>query len=302
MEERKILQIDQEFKELIPPLSKEEFNLLEENILKFGCIDPICTWNNTIIDGHNRYSICTKHNLKFNIQAFNFELREEAKDWICANQLGRRNISDETRKYLIGKRYEMEKILLNNPGGKNQYSKIYKENEEIKEERDRIHRPVTAIKLGKEYNVSTRTVLTYANYSKAIDKLNTEEPDLTQKILNGEIIVPQNQVIRISKLSPKIKNKIQKYLKKETNSTDYLIKPKTVANEKKYKIKEMPEYDPNAELVSLSFTIPSWIESLDRVLSLSKYKTATKDVKNKVKKELHNLEFSIGTMLLALEE
>ena len=302
MEERKILQIDQEFKELIPPLTKEEFNLLEENILKFGCIDPICTWNNTIIDGHNRYSICTKHNLKFNIQAFNFELREEAKDWICANQLGRRNISDETRKYLIGKRYEMEKILLNNPGGKNQYSKIYKENEEIKEERDRIHRPVTAIKLGKEYNVSTRTVLTYANYSKAIDKLNTEEPDLTQKILNGEIKVPQNQVIRISKLSPKIKNKIQKYLKKETNSTDYLIKPKTVANEKKYKIKEMPEYDPNAELVSLSFTIPSWIESLDRVLSLSKYKTATKDVKNKVKKELHNLEFSIGTMLLALEE
>ena len=302
MEERKILQIDQEFKELIPPLSKEEFNLLEENILKFGCIDPICTWNNTIIDGHNRYSICTKHNLKFNIQAFNFELREEAKDWICANQLGRRNISDETRKYLVGKRYEMEKILLNNPGGKNQYSKIYKENEEIKEERDRIHRPVTAIKLGKEYNVSTRTVLTYANYSKAIDKLNTEEPDLTQKILNGEIKVPQNQVIRISKLSPKIKNKIQKYLKKETNSTDYLIKPKTVANEKKYKIKEMPEYDPNAELVSLSFTIPSWIESLDRVLSLSKYKTATKDVKNKVKKELHNLEFSIGTMLLALEE
>ena len=302
MEERKILQIDQEFKELIPPLSKEEFNLLEENILKFGCIDPICTWNNTIIDGHNRYSICTKHNLKFNIQAFKFELREEAKDWICANQLGRRNISDETRKYLIGKRYEMEKILLNNPGGKNQYSKIYKENEEIKEERDRIHRPVTAIKLGKEYNVSTRTVLTYANYSKAIDKLNTEEPDLTQKILNGEIKVPQNQVIRISKLSPKIKNKIQKYLKKETNSTDYLIKPKTVANEKKYKIKEMPEYDPNAELVSLSFTIPSWIESLDRVLSLSKYKTATKDVKNKVKKELHNLEFSIGTMLLALEE
>ena len=302
MEERKILQIDQEFKELIPPLSKEEFNLLEENILKFGCIDPICTWNNTIIDGHNRYSICTKHNLKFNIQAFNFELREEAKDWICANQLGRRNISDETRKYLIGKRYEMEKILLNNPGGKNQYSKIYKENEEIKEERDRIHRPVTAIKLGKEYNVSTRTVLTYANYSKAIDKLNTEEPDLTQKILNGEIKVPQNQVIRISKLSPKIKNKIQKYLKKETNSTDYLMKPKTVANEKKYKIKEMPEYDPNAELVSLSFTIPSWIESLDRVLSLSKYKTATKDVKNKVKKELHNLEFSIGTMLLALEE
>ena len=144
--------------------------------------------------------------------------------------------------------------------------------------------------------------MTYANYSKAIDKLNTEEPDLTQEILNGEIKVPQIQVIRIAKLSPKIKNKIQKYLKKETNSTDYLIKPKTVANEKKYKIKEMPEYDPNAELVSLSFTIPSWIESLDRVLSLSKYKTATKDVKNKVKKELHNLEFSIGTMLLALEE
>ena len=117
----------------------------------------------------------------------------------------------------------------------------------------------------------------------------------------------QNKTISFSAVTQVTFSKItfammQKYLKKETNSTNYLIKPKTVTNEKKYKIKEMPEYDPNAELVSLSFTIPSWIESLDRVLSLSKYKTATVDVKNKVKKELHNLEFSIGTMLLALEE
>jgi len=32
----------------------------EANILKNGCYDPIKIWNGTIVDGHNRYEICTK--------------------------------------------------------------------------------------------------------------------------------------------------------------------------------------------------------------------------------------------------
>lgn len=299
------LNIDEEFKKLIPPLSNEEYKLLEENILKYGCIVPICTWNNTIVDGHNRYEICFKHNLEFKIKYFDFKCREEAKDWICTKQLGRRNISAEVKKYLIGKRYEMEKIILNtnNPNGKNQYSKLYEENKKIKEERDINHRPVTAIKLGKEYNVSARTVMTYANFAKAIDNLNEEEPDLTKKILTGEIKALQGQIIKMTQVSPKFKNKIKNYLNKKA---EIQIKPsskrKKNKNDKRFAIKDMPEYDPDAEISSLIFTIPSWIGSLDRVLSLDTYKVASPNAKVKLKQELKKLEFSIGTMLLALEE
>lgn len=118
------LKIDKEFKTLIRPLSPKEYEQLEANILADGCRDPIVTWHGYIIDGHNRYEICRKHNIGFKVKEMSFESRDEAVVWICSNQLGRRNITEETRKYLIGIQYETEKIINKekNAQGKNQYT------------------------------------------------------------------------------------------------------------------------------------------------------------------------------------
>lgn len=62
------LNINDKFKNLIPPLSDDEYKQLEDNILRYGCREPLCVWNNTIIDGHNRYAICSKNNIPFSIQ------------------------------------------------------------------------------------------------------------------------------------------------------------------------------------------------------------------------------------------
>ena len=59
------ISIDTEFKNLIPPLTAEEYAGLEESILNEGCRDAIVLWGETIIDGHNRYEICTKHGVDF---------------------------------------------------------------------------------------------------------------------------------------------------------------------------------------------------------------------------------------------
>ena len=116
------LEVDEAFKQLISPLTPNERNQLEENIAKDGCREPLCVWENIIIDGHNRYEICTRLQIPFFVQYVDFASREESITWICATQLGRRNISEETKRYLIGKRYEMEKILGKmNSSGKNQY-------------------------------------------------------------------------------------------------------------------------------------------------------------------------------------
>ena len=72
------LRIDKEFQELIRPLYKNEYLQLEENLLKDGCRDPISVGNGTIVDGHNRYRICTKHQIPFAIEELNFNSREEA--------------------------------------------------------------------------------------------------------------------------------------------------------------------------------------------------------------------------------
>lgn len=59
------LRIDEEFMRLIPPLSTEEYIQLEENLIENGIREPISTWGDVIIDGHNRYEISIKHNLQY---------------------------------------------------------------------------------------------------------------------------------------------------------------------------------------------------------------------------------------------
>lgn len=86
------LKIDPEFQSLIPPLSPDEFRQLEENILKDGCRDPLVYWNDTIIDGHNRFKICTQYGIKYSMNQMEFDSREKAIEWIIMNQFGRRNL------------------------------------------------------------------------------------------------------------------------------------------------------------------------------------------------------------------
>ena len=95
------LKTDEEFKHLIRPLLRKEYLQLEQNLLADGCRDPIVVWHDVIVDGHNRYESCMRHGIPFDTKDMEFECREAAIAWICANQLGRRNITEETRKFLI---------------------------------------------------------------------------------------------------------------------------------------------------------------------------------------------------------
>ena len=97
--------IDKEFHALIPPLQPEELAQLEANILADGCRDPLVVWGNVLVDGHNRYEICTRHGLPFDVVQVDFADRDAAMDWMDANQLGRRNITPDQFTLLLGRRY-----------------------------------------------------------------------------------------------------------------------------------------------------------------------------------------------------
>lgn len=97
------LTIDREFEDLCPPLTAEESKLLEQSIVEDGCRDAIIVWANhddTILDGHNRYRFCTKHERAFKTKALKFDTRQEAVAWIARNQLGRRNLNESQRAML----------------------------------------------------------------------------------------------------------------------------------------------------------------------------------------------------------
>ena len=99
VKERMGIKIDPDFKNLIPPLLKEEKERLEDSIRNEGVREPLMVWNNTLIDGHNRKEIADKLNKRYKIKGIKFKDRNEAILWIINNQLGRRNISayDRTR-------------------------------------------------------------------------------------------------------------------------------------------------------------------------------------------------------------
>ena len=162
------LKINEELKSVIPPLTNDEYRLLEQKLLnegfdseKYGkiivcnmmlepeemvsnpaygmCKEQGCNYEreyvppklwkpgdgvwlcpeceygiapyveeSTIIDGHNRYEICKKHGIAFEVKQKEFENNDAVKVWMIDNQKGRRNLTDgwkwelaQTRKALL---------------------------------------------------------------------------------------------------------------------------------------------------------------------------------------------------------
>lgn len=100
------MKIDKEFKNLIPPLSAEEYAQLEQNCIDYGIRDSLIITalpgesDTVLIDGHNRFEIAQKHNLAYNVRRLDFKDRDAIKEWIIKNQLGRRNIPAYVRAEL----------------------------------------------------------------------------------------------------------------------------------------------------------------------------------------------------------
>jgi hypothetical protein len=306
------LKVDEEFKHLIPPLSREERKLLKENIINDGCREPICVWNNTILDGHNRYEICTRLQIPFKISYIFLRSREEAVAWICANQLGRRNITDAARRYLIGKRYRIEKIIgAHNAAGINQYTRKEVRFEMYTEPLFDESACRTRERLGKEYHISPASVAKYGDYTQALESLSKVEPKLLPKILSGQIKISQQSVMELSKLPLSDIRRVSVDLLEDriTYSKTRTIVPKKKKDNKLGflsapigSVKDMPIYDPDAEILSLAFTIPSWISSIDRTHSVANIINVSGNARQRLEMELTGLRSVVDSMLLAIKE
>ena len=94
--------IDPEFAGLIHAPSADELSGLEADIVARGCLDAIKTWNGLIVDGHNRFEICERLGRPYRVEALSFGTRDEAKAWMIAHQLGRRNLPENVIAYYRG--------------------------------------------------------------------------------------------------------------------------------------------------------------------------------------------------------
>ena len=296
------LKIDKEFKTLIPPLSPKEYEQLEANIIADGCREPIVIWNGYIIDGHNRYEICKKHHIGYKVKEMSFESRDEAVVWICTNQLGRRNIAEETRKYLIGIQYETEKVInkKKNAMGRNQYSSGASQ--------DTTEHPLntgvrTAQRIADENHISSGTVQKYGIYAKSLDIIEEKCPDLVSKILSGKYKISHESVCELAKkTSDELKKISRKMSRNQMPYIKYCNSRSVIKNSEAEvsmpnsstasigSIKKMPVYDPDSEITRLTLTIPSWISSIQKTRSSIKINEASESAKDKLMQSLLDLE------------
>lgn len=233
--------LSKDFEDLIVPLSEDEFAQLEGNILLEGCRDPLVVWNNkderVLIDGHNRYKICKKHNIEFNIKELTFEGEEEVKLWMLNNQLGRRNLNPDQLSYYRGLKY------LAIRGQRGGY-----ENVQLKGQKELS----TAERLASDFKVSESTIKRDAKYTQGLNIIGQSNPKLKAQILKGEVKIKKSDIRLLCEgdeaLIKSIKNEADIFNKAKIIQDTLLNEVEDTLNEiKKKQVEEAQEFLKSSE-------------------------------------------------------
>jgi len=243
-----------EIRSLLFPLREEELKLLEESVKREGIREPLVVWDRDgqliLLDGFHRYQLAKKYNLDFKIKELPLQSIDEAKYWVLANQLGRRNLTDEQRTYVIGKLYEMQKL---NPL------------ENLKQRRGaksapRLGSHATAKALASVVKAGERTVRRASEFATAVERIKEIDPQVAEKILSGEIKDAKTELPKLVKEKPHLLPEVAKKIKEG--------KKKIKEAEKEVRIeKELEKIN--------SIKVPPEID-----LRLGDFREVLKDVKN----------------------
>ena len=149
-------------------------------------------WNGTIIDGHNRYAVIQKHpEIPYKIKEMDFADEWAAIVWMCRNQLGKRNCSDEQKTYLIGKENEALKHTEKFHG--NQY--VGGAGLEPTTDKGK-----TAQKVADAHGIGYGTVIRAEKFAKGLDAADAAVPNFKDEVLTGKIKAPKSTIAQIAKL------------------------------------------------------------------------------------------------------
>lgn len=185
MEEK--YRIDPELNSVLPKLSEEDYTALEKSLLTDGYKGaPIMIWDDVIVDGHNRYEICNKHNIPYEVKKIDFENREEAMRWMVRQQIGRRNLTP-IQRISISEKYrpfcEKEAKANQSKAGKeygNGGTKLTANLPQASDVGKKERNPTTDKKLADMANVSEKT------YRMGTKILNSGNEKLIEQTLKGE--------------------------------------------------------------------------------------------------------------------
>ena len=308
------LTIDPEIARLFPPLTEAALSKLENSLLQQGCLTPILQWDGCLISSPVRYELCQRHCIPFVTAKKQFTCREEVISMICTHQLKRKTLTTESRRYLLGKLYRAERTIrrMHGPHQPNASAPSQEEDREAMKKLEKQHKSWTAWRLGKEYALTHTTIEKFGRYSRVLDRIYDCSPSLFSSILSGQIYISVSAVVSLLMVSDAelltVTDSICKTVSKHRNGSlriqeatikDFLFPPKPSVQDiapLEIGIKTMPAYDPDAEINSLSFTIPIWASSLATVREHLDISQCTTQAKSALTSALKNLKKQINKL------
>jgi hypothetical protein len=186
------ISIDAEFQNLIRPLSDQERAELRDSLSRCGLLSPLIIWNNEgkniLVDGHNRLSLWKEFNgfndeYELKTQELRFGNRDKVKEWIIKNQLGRRNLSPDDYKLLVGMLYNQRKKGAHD-GGKGKPRTGDQNDPHFKNDK-------TAEIVAAETGVSPATVKRAGKLAAKVEEIQQAEPELPRQ----EVITKAKEII-----------------------------------------------------------------------------------------------------------
>ena len=196
--------------------------------------------NNTIIDGHNRWAIIQKHpELKWSVKQIDFPNKWAAIAWMCRNQLGRRNLTEQMKMKLIQEEHDAIAKSVGAPvGNKNNNKSQFGGKSQI----DFGDRNQTRRILADEYGISTHAVRAAVEFGRGLDAAEKASPGIKDAVLSGEVKAPKSVIAEIRNL-PEEKQK----------ETAEAIKRGEIEKAKSY-IRPIPKQEEPEEPDALTFS------------------------------------------------
>ncbi len=297
------VRVNLKFARLIQPPGEVELEKIL-TVLKSSDIEPVvCIWRGEHLYDQHLYDLCRENDIPFKLVDLNFEDDNKAALHICSDQLSRENLTAEYRKYIIGKKLM---FLINSM------------DESVKPD----SKYMIASALAHELHLSAGTVLKYRFFADAMDKIFDQDMDFAQRMLLGKVRVSHENLVELSRLMPDELKAVAKatindnvthiartFIRSEAKMSHVPTRaPQSRREQTEEKmapqasIRQMPQYNPDAEVNSLCLTIDIWIGSLRKIHNSSEFAKISNKASLQLMKKLSFLEHTINSLQESLVE
>lgn len=308
----RFLMTDETFKALNIPISPTARREMERKIRKGETVDPIVFWKGYILTGYEQDDLYLKYHRSANIKEMSFPRKSDAIAWLCQQQLKRADLIWAARAWLLSRLYEALRDVANRQMAKEefQYRQLSPSPHASEVFGPAKENPVILRQLGAQFDYHKETIRRYVRFGRQLDKLEEMVPGIRIRILTGDVGV------MIKHMPALIKMPVEQIKKMtEDRNCKALLPPSELLekNERKKEvrqktsihvetgIKQMPEYDPDAELNGLRYTIPAWRKAILRTAIRTDFSRTTDNGKEGLKQALRDLVMEAECLSKMLE-